>query len=158
MTINATTVTFGKTVNADLAANNRTLTVNAGGITSFNGAVGNSQTLLSLATDGPGSTHINGGSVATSGNQTYGDPVLLDAAANSTTLTGVDISFASTVRSATDGEESLTVTGSGNHDVQRRRGGQQPAAGQLDQQRRRHDGGQRRCGDHHGQTRPTRTP
>ena len=85
VTINATTVTFGKTVNADLAANNRTLTVNAGGVTSFNGAVGNSQTLLSLATDGPGSTHINGGSVATSGNQTYGDPVLLNASANSTT-------------------------------------------------------------------------
>src|SRR5262249_57843006 len=35
------------------------------------------------------------------------------AAANSTTLTGVDISFAATVRSTTDGEESLTVSGSG---------------------------------------------
>src|SRR5262249_60126938 len=69
--------------------------------------------LSSITTGGGGTTAINGGSVTTTGNQSYGDAVTLDAASNSTTLTGVDISFTSTVRGTTDGEENLTVSGSG---------------------------------------------
>ena len=70
----------------------------------------NSQRLASLTTDAAGNTAINGGSVNTSGDQTYNDAVTLNATGNSTTLTGDDITFNSTLRSITNGEESLTLT------------------------------------------------
>src|SRR5439155_739009 len=90
------------------------LTVNTAGVTTFGGAVGGSgNPLLSVTTDAAGSTAINGGSVTTRGDQTYHDPVTLNAAANSTTLTGVNVTFDSTVRSTTDGEEALIVNASG---------------------------------------------
>src|SRR5262249_58468410 len=84
------------------------------GLTTFGGAVGdNGQRLASLTSNAGGTTAINGGSVTTTGDQTYSEAVTLDAAADSTTLTGVNISFAATVRSTTDGQENLTVSGSG---------------------------------------------
>ena len=77
VTITGTTVTFRKTVNSDATA--RALAVNAGGVTTFGGAVGGSARLASLTTDAAGSTAINGGSMLTIGSQTYGDPVTLGA-------------------------------------------------------------------------------
>src|SRR5207302_2823678 len=56
---------------------------------------------------------LNGGAVSMTGNQAYNGAVTLGAAGNATTLTGTDISFASTVRSAVDGQQALTVSGSG---------------------------------------------
>ena len=73
----------------------------------------NSQRLASLTTDAAGTTAINGGSVNTSGDQTYNDAVTLNATGNITTLTGVNVTFASTLRSTTDGEEALIVNASG---------------------------------------------
>ena len=90
------------------------LIVNTSGITRFDGAVGNVAALTSLTTDAGGTTEINGGSVDTTGNQTYNDAVELDSSVvNLTTLTGTDIAFSNTVRSANNGEDSLTVSASG---------------------------------------------
>src|SRR5438105_9609112 len=83
-----------------LRSGEEVLIVNASGVTTFSGAVGDAgKRLASLTTDAAGSTAINGGSVTTTGDQTYHDPVTLNAAANSTTLTGVNVTFDSTVRS-----------------------------------------------------------
>ncbi|MFZ5495707.1 MAG: beta strand repeat-containing protein [Verrucomicrobiota bacterium] len=101
-------VTFTGAVNGA-----QSLTANSTGTTTFNSAVGNTTALTSLTTNAGGTTAINGGSVTTTGTQTYNDAVTLNAAGNSTTLTGTDITFASTVRSTTDGEDALTLSGTG---------------------------------------------
>src|SRR5262249_41587686 len=72
-------ITFASTVDGAF-----TLAVNTGGNTSFGGAVGNGTALISLTTDAAGNTAINGGAVKTSGDQSYGDAVVLGA---NTTLT-----------------------------------------------------------------------
>src|SRR5207253_1108477 len=106
-------VTFDSTVRSTTDGE-EALIVNASGVTTFSGAVGDAgKRLASLTTDAAGSTAINGGSVTTTGDQTYHDPVTLNAAANTTTLTGVNVTFDSTVRSTTDGEEALIVNASG---------------------------------------------
>jgi hypothetical protein len=66
-------ITLGGTVNADAAANNRTLTLNSTGTTTLGGLVGGTQSLGSLTTDAGGTTQINGGGVTTTGAQTYND-------------------------------------------------------------------------------------
>ena len=58
------------------------------------GGGSNTTALTSLTTDAAGSTQINGGSVRTTANQTYNDSVTLAA---DTTLTGVNVTFASTL-------------------------------------------------------------
>ena len=73
-----------------------TLALNSSGATTINAALSN---LGSLQTDASGTTTIGGGSVTTSGAQTYNDAVTLGAAA---TLTGSTITFASTVDAAFD--------------------------------------------------------
>jgi len=65
-------ITFNKTLNGAF-----TLDVNTAGLTNFNGTVGNSAALMSLTTDADGTTNINGGTVDTTGDQTYHDDVLL---------------------------------------------------------------------------------
>jgi mucin-19 len=104
-------VTFASTVDSDATA--RSLTVNASGVTTFGGAVGNNvggPRLASLTTDAAGTTIIAGGAVSTTGDQTYSDPVTLASA--STVLTGVNVTFASTVDSDATAR-SLTVNASG---------------------------------------------
>jgi hypothetical protein len=71
------------------------LIVNSPGTTAFGGAV----SLQSLATNAGGTTAINGASVATTGNQSYGDAVTLGAGVK--TLSGANVSLASTVTGAT---------------------------------------------------------
>src|SRR4051794_41217749 len=61
-------ITFASTVDGAFA-----LTVNTGGVTAFNGAVGGAIALASLMTDVPGETDLNGGGVNTNGPQTYND-------------------------------------------------------------------------------------
>jgi hypothetical protein len=60
------------------------LTANTAGVTRFDDVVGGATALISLTTDAPGSVLMNGGSVTTSGAQTYHDAVNLGA---NTTLT-----------------------------------------------------------------------
>ncbi len=86
------------------------LTVNTAGTTSFNFAVGGSgNPLASLTTDAPGTTHVNGGSVTTTGAQTYNDIVTLGADAVLTSTGSGNVSFASTV----NGPVNLTVNTAG---------------------------------------------
>jgi len=83
------------------------LIVNAGtGTTTFGAGVGGTTALASLTTDAGGTTAINGGSMRTSAAQTYNDPITLGA---DTTLTGVNVQFASTL----NGARALTVNDSG---------------------------------------------
>jgi len=56
--------------------------------------------LTSLTTDAPGSTAINGGSVRTTGAQTYNDAVSLGADTTLTSTGGGNIAFVSTVDGA----------------------------------------------------------
>jgi hypothetical protein len=92
-------VTFASTVNGAFS-----LTVNSTGTTTFGSAVGNSTLLTSLTTDAGGITAMNGGSLTTTGAQTYNDSVLLGA---STTLTAGTVSFGTT--GTVDGVFRLTV-------------------------------------------------
>ena len=66
-------VTFTSTVNGA-----RSLTVNTGGITLFNRAVGETTPLTDITTDAAGTTQING-NVITSGSQNFNDRVLISS-------------------------------------------------------------------------------
>ncbi|MCI0629494.1 MAG: filamentous hemagglutinin N-terminal domain-containing protein [Phycisphaerales bacterium] len=113
-TLTGNDITLGSTVNS-FDATDRFLVVNTtgGGITTFGGAVGATFDLSSLTTNSDGETRLNGGSVMTSGDQSYDDAVRLGA---NTTLTANDITFASTVDSfnATDRFLVVNTTGGGN--------------------------------------------
>ena len=110
MTINATTVSFHKTINADSAANGRTLRVNASGLTTFAGAVGNNQALLSLTTDAAGSTDLNGSPI-TATMVRFADDVVLTT---DVTINATRASFRQTVNAdSAANERTLTVNASG---------------------------------------------
>lgn len=98
-------ITFESTLNGAF-----TLDINTDGNTTFNGAVGNNSELNNLTTDAIGSTNINGGSVTTSGNQTYNDAVLLGANTILTSTVTGDITFESTL----DGAFTLGINTNGN--------------------------------------------
>ena len=87
----------------------RTLTVTSDGTTRFGGAVGGSSPLATLTASGGGTTRIDGGSVVTSGTQTYGNAVLLGSAAALNAGTG-NIVFSRTI----DGPHALAATTTGN--------------------------------------------
>src|SRR5437660_8021059 len=70
--------------------------------------------LASLTTAAAGSTAINDGSDTATRYYPTRRSSDLNAAANSTTLTGVNVTFDSTVRSTTDGEEALIDNASGD--------------------------------------------
>ncbi|MBS0335597.1 MAG: hypothetical protein JSS40_02045, partial [Proteobacteria bacterium] len=82
-------INFGSTINGAQA-----LTVNTTGLTTFGGAVGNTTALTSLTTDAGGGTSIDGGSVRTTGAQTYGDAIVLS---QDTTITGAANTFNATI-------------------------------------------------------------
>src|SRR5581483_9748375 len=93
------------------------LTVNTTGVTTFGGKVGSGTPLAALTTDGPGAsvggtTALTGGTVTTTGAQTYNDRVAVGlSAADAATLastTGGAITFA-----AVDGPGALTVNTKG---------------------------------------------
>src|SRR5262249_35923893 len=72
-------------------------------------AVGGTTALSFLTTDAGGGTLLNGGSVRTTGAQTYNDPVTLGGATTLTSTGGGSIAFTSTV----DGAVSLAVNTAG---------------------------------------------
>ncbi|WP_417069668.1 filamentous hemagglutinin N-terminal domain-containing protein [Niveibacterium terrae] len=102
------------------------LTVNAGsGAANFAGAVGGTTRLgvlnvassgattfastvraATLSTDAAGSLALNGGTVDTTGTQTYGEHAVLGA---NTTLSGTTVSLASGVDAASAGSQGLTI-------------------------------------------------
>jgi filamentous hemagglutinin family protein len=103
-------ITFNSTVNSDGTARNLTVTSNNSGSTTFGGALGAASALASVTTNGDGTVAINGGTVATTNNQTYNDAVTLGANASLTSTGGV-ITFNNTVNGLTDGGQTLTVNG-----------------------------------------------
>jgi hypothetical protein len=98
-------VTFGGTITGAFP-----LTINTAGTTTLGGAVGGAGGLASLKTDFGGSTVINGGSVKTTGSQTYTDPVTLGANTTLTSTGGGDLTFALSVNGGFD----LTLDTTGN--------------------------------------------
>src|SRR4029453_16285937 len=97
-------VTFGNTVDGT-----QSLTVNTAGTTAFLGAVGSASPLTSVTTDAAGTTDLNGGTVKTSGSQTYNDKVVLSADTTLTSTASGNVTFGNTV----DGTQSLTVNTAG---------------------------------------------
>ncbi len=106
----ANDVTFSQTLgSASTTAQDLEVNTSGEGVTTFLGAVGTTP-LRDLRTNEDGSTAINGGSVITTGDQSYGDPVavggkdvLLDA--------GNDLSFGDDV--TTDGTASMLAVKAG---------------------------------------------
>jgi len=92
--------TFHATVNGAHA-----LAVNAAGTTRFAGAVGGTTPLVSLVTDAAGTTQLADDTVTTTGDQTYGDPLALNA---STTLTGSTVTTRGTL---TGNGNALSIAG-----------------------------------------------
>ncbi len=91
------------------------LSVNTSGQTRFQGVVGSGTgaALTSLATDAGGLTRL-GADVTTSGAQTYGDALQLDASVTlAATGTASNVQFNGAVNAATAGTQSLTVNASG---------------------------------------------
>ncbi|MGN6706805.1 MAG: two-partner secretion domain-containing protein, partial [Rhodanobacter sp.] len=95
-------ITFASTVDGAHA-----LSVVGSGVTTFAGAVGSSTALTNLTTDAGGSTQL-GGTITTSGTQTYNDAVTLGSDAVLTT-TNSAVKFVSTVDNATTTARALTV-------------------------------------------------
>jgi hypothetical protein len=102
--LTASAVKFASTVDAD--GTPRALAVNAAGATTFGGAVGAAAALASLTTDAAGTNALNGGSVRTTGGQSYGDPITLGADA---AITGGGVMFGGSVT----GAKNLSVTSGG---------------------------------------------
>ncbi|HEX3881015.1 MAG TPA: filamentous hemagglutinin N-terminal domain-containing protein, partial [Stellaceae bacterium] len=89
------------------------LTVNTLGTTTFGGAVGGTTPLASLTTDAGGATDLNGGTVHTTGAQTYSDAVMLGATTTLTSDISSSLTSAVTLASTVDGPFALTVNTSG---------------------------------------------
>jgi len=107
VTLGADLVLTGGSLTLDSTTSGPNLTLNSSGATTFLGAA----TLTSVTTDGAGTTNLNGGSVTTTGAQTYNDAVSIDT--NDLTLTASAVTFASTVQSKTATAKALTVNSVG---------------------------------------------
>lgn len=83
--------------------------VNTVGVTTFGAAVGGAEKLASLTTDAGGTTRVNGGSIETTGTQTYKDAVTLAIDTLFSSTSGKDITFESTL----DGPGAATVKTAG---------------------------------------------
>ena len=84
------------------------VTVNTAGATIFSGAVGGNAPLASLTTNLGGTTQVNGGSVITTGSQTYSDGITIAGPTtfNATAMTAT-LDFNATLAAAT---HALTLT------------------------------------------------
>jgi Ca2+-binding RTX toxin-like protein len=99
-------VTFNNTINGT-----GDLTINSGvGTITLGGAVGVGTPLTSLTTDAGGTTVIAGGAVTTTGDQSYGDNVVVNL---DTTLTAANLSIAGTLNSEAGEANDVLVTVSG---------------------------------------------
>ena len=108
---NATNVTFGQTVDSNgVAPWNLTVITRQGGVTAFRGNVGAAAPLANLVTNLDGQTDLNGALVITTGDQTYGDPVVLTIGV---TLQAANVTFEQTVDSDDIAPRNLTVNTTG---------------------------------------------
>ncbi len=102
---NAGNLTFNDPLNGAHA-----LTLDTAGLTTFNQSVGNSAALTSLTTTAAGVTRLNGGLVATTGAQFYGNAVQLGSDNVLSSSAGGDLTFNSTL----NGAQLLTLNTGGN--------------------------------------------
>ena len=111
-------ITFGKTIEADSAANLRSLTVTSSGLKTFSGNIGNSKKLDTLTIDGGGSTSINATAVKAT-DQIYTDNVVLAKPTGTMTITADDgaaggsVTFTGTLDGTTADTQSLTINSDG---------------------------------------------
>ena len=104
LTTTNTAITFDSTVNGDYA-----LVADSGiAAIGFDGTVGGSTALASLATTGTTGTITLGGNVTTVGTQTYTGPVVLGAS-DTLVTTNSEVDFTGTVNATSNGGQSLTV-------------------------------------------------
>jgi autotransporter-associated beta strand protein len=103
--IMATNTTFDSTVDSDPAGNSLTVNSTGGGTTTLHGEVGGTGSLGNLTTNADGSTVLNA-DVTTTGNQLYGDLVLLDS---DVTATGFGITFSDALNSINGELNGLTI-------------------------------------------------
>lgn len=108
LNLGAGNATFSSTLNGG-----NTLAINSSGTTTFTGTVGATTALTSLTTDAGGSTAINGGSVRTSGGQTYGDNVTLNANTTLSSTGSGNIVFNGTLNSLSATARTLAINTSG---------------------------------------------
>jgi filamentous hemagglutinin family protein len=103
-------ITFNARVSSPLTAD-RGVTLNPGsqGVVTFNGAIGDPNPLKFITVSPAGSTIFAGGRVATSGNQVYDSPVVVQG---NTTVSGSDITFHETIESGPT-PRALTVNPTG---------------------------------------------
>jgi hypothetical protein len=102
LTSTAGTVKFGAAVTDNSRAGGISLTVS--GNATFLGIV---DRLASLSVSGAAA--LDGGSVGTTGDQTYSGPVILNTPGGNTVLNGLNVTFAASLRGQTDGSQSLAV-------------------------------------------------
>jgi fibronectin-binding autotransporter adhesin len=119
-------VTVNGTVDADLAANNRTLVINSGGTTTFDSNIGFTQALQSVTSDSPGTSSFNGirttgnlGALPAAGISLLDDSVTLNGGTYDTTNNGTadgdDVIFNTDRTDVTLLASSTTITsGQGN--------------------------------------------
>jgi trimeric autotransporter adhesin len=112
---------FGGTINSTGA--NRTLTINNNSLvansTLLSGAIGNTLALASITTNATGNTSINGGSVTTTGVQTYNDAVNTSGDTTFTTSNS-NVNFNSAIAAAGNtviaaGTGAVTATNAANN-------------------------------------------
>ncbi|XVJ58000.1 MAG: filamentous hemagglutinin N-terminal domain-containing protein [Tepidisphaera sp.] len=102
ITLAGTNITFGSSIDADAAANNRSLTISTtgGSTVTFSGAIGGVESLGSLTvTDSGAGTTILSNNVTTSGAQAFNENVTLAGDATFTSSGGAAILFGGTVDS-----------------------------------------------------------
>lgn len=104
LTVN--TGTDDATFNAPIGAGSRigALTVNSGGATTFNSTI----RAATVTTDAGGTLALNGGTIDTTGTQTYDDAATLGA---NTVLTGSTVRFLGTLDDSGAGQHTLAIAG-----------------------------------------------
>ncbi len=104
-----TTLTAGGPITFNSTIDGASLLSLSSSSNTLNGAIGHTTPLTSLTLSGGGTDAINGGTINTTGFQTYNDAVNLGAA-NTTLTAGGPITFNSTI----DGASTLSLSSSGN--------------------------------------------
>src|SRR5205807_6113017 len=98
----------------DSAAGIHTLTVNAGGVTTFGGSVGNTANLLTLTTDAqgglPGEKTVVNGALVNATTVDFKDDVVIG---NNVAVNGTTATFEKTVNDSAANTHTLTINAGG---------------------------------------------
>ena len=103
LTAGSGNVNFSNTIDTSTgAAAESSLTINGNGVTTFNGAIGTNRALSTLTTDAGtgGSSVMNGSTISTTGNQSFGEVVKLGVDTTLNAGAG-NVTFSNTIDTAT---------------------------------------------------------